>query len=63
MAGGHWGGTLADELVCRLLTRCWCRYRTAWIRSPLPADNVSDAYRHGAPFLPKLLAEVPTQRC
>lgn len=61
MAGGHWGGTLADELAVPFADA---------MLVPLPdgvdpiaaasvADNVSDAYRHVAPYLPNLLAQDP----
>jgi alcohol dehydrogenase len=57
-AGGHWGGTYADEIAVP--------YADAML-VPLPdgvdptaavsvADNVCDAYRHIAPHLPSLLA-------
>jgi alcohol dehydrogenase len=56
-AGGHWGGAYADELAVP--------YADAML-VPLPdgveaeaavgvADNVSDAYRHIGPHLPRLL--------
>ena len=61
IAGGHWGGTLADELAVPFADA---------MLVPLPdgvdpvaaasvADNVSDAYRHVAPYLPDLLAQDP----
>jgi alcohol dehydrogenase len=61
IAGGHWGGAYSDELAVP--------YADAML-VPLPggiepvaaasvADNVSDGYRHIAPFLPPLLAMDP----
>jgi alcohol dehydrogenase len=61
LAGGRWGGALADRLAVP--------YADAML-VPLPAgvdpaaaasvaDNVSDAYRHIAPHLPGLLATDP----
>ncbi len=61
LAGGHWGGAIADQLAVP--------YADAML-VPLPsgvdpvaaasvADNVSDAYRHIAPHLPQLLSRDP----
>jgi alcohol dehydrogenase len=62
VAGGHWGGAFADELAVPFADG---------MLVPLPsgvepaaaasvADNVSDAYRHIAPHLPRLLAQDPS---
>jgi alcohol dehydrogenase len=61
LAGGHWGGAVADELAVPFADA---------MLVPLPAgiepaaaasvgDNVSDAYRHVAPHLPELLDRDP----
>jgi alcohol dehydrogenase len=61
VGGGHWGGALSDELVVP--------YADAML-VPLPdgvdpvkaasvADNVCDAYRHIAPYLPEILTRDP----
>lgn len=59
LAGGHWGGAVADELAVPFADG---------MLVPLPegidpaaaasvADNVSDAHRHVAPYLPSIIAE------
>ncbi|MFN8150164.1 MAG: alcohol dehydrogenase catalytic domain-containing protein [Solirubrobacterales bacterium] len=59
LAGGHWGGAVADELAVPFADG---------MLVPLPdgidpaaaasvADNVSDAHRHIAPYLPGLIEE------
>ncbi len=59
LAGGHWGGAIADKLAVPFADG---------MLVPLPAgvdpaaaasvaDNVADAWRHVGPYLPKLLAE------
>jgi len=61
LAGGHWGGAFADELAVPFADA---------MLVPLPAgvdpaaaasvaDNVSDGYRHIAPYLPTVLAGDP----
>jgi alcohol dehydrogenase len=61
IAGGHWGGAVVDELLVP--------YADAMLVGLPPgiepvdaasvADNVSDGYRHVAPFLPELLSRDP----
>lgn len=64
LAGGHWGGAIADELAVPFADA---------MLVPLPdgiepaaaasvADNVSDAYRHIGPHLPELLERDPEAR-
>jgi alcohol dehydrogenase len=64
VAGGLWGGTIADVLAVPFADH---------MLVPLPdgvdpvaaasvGDNVSDAYRHIAPHLPKLLEDDPDAR-
>jgi alcohol dehydrogenase len=64
VSGGHWGGAIADELAVPFADG---------MLVPLPdgldpvaaasvADNVSDAHRHIAPYLPALLARDPDAR-
>lgn len=59
LAGGHWGGAVADELAVPFADG---------MLVPLPdgidpaaaasvADNVSDAHRHVGPYLPGIIAE------
>ena len=59
LAGGHWGGVVADEVAVPFADG---------MLVPLPAgvdpvaaasvaDNVSDAWRHVGPYMPALLAE------
>lgn len=59
VAGGHWGGAVADELAVPFADG---------MLVPLPegidpaaaasvADNVSDAHRHVGPYLPGIIAE------
>ncbi len=61
VTGGHWGGAFSDELAVPFADA---------MLVPLPdgvdpvaaaslADNICDAYRHFAPFLPALLLEDP----
>ena len=61
LGGGHWGGTLADELAVPFADA---------VLVPLPAgvdpaaaasvgDNISDAHRHVAPYLPGILQRDP----
>lgn len=58
VAGGHWGGALADELAVPfadgMLVALPESIEPAVAASV--ADNVSDAYRHVGPHLPRLLA-------
>jgi alcohol dehydrogenase len=64
LAGGHWGGAVADELAVPFADG---------MLVPLPdgidpvaaasvADNVSDAHRHVGPHLPHLLERDPATR-
>jgi alcohol dehydrogenase len=64
LAGGHWGGAIADELAVPFADA---------MLVPLPdhiqptaaasvADNVCDAYRHIGPHLPALLTRDPGAR-
>lgn len=63
-AGGLWGGAIADLLAVpfadRMLVALPDRVDPAAAASV--GDNVSDAYRHVAPHLPKLLDEDPRAR-
>ena len=61
VAGGHWGGAIADELAVPyadgMLVALPDGIDPAAAASV--ADNVSDGYRHIAPFLPRLLERDP----
>lgn len=58
IAGGHWGGAVADELAVPyadgMLVALPQGIEPATVASV--ADNVPDGYRHVAPHLPRLLA-------
>jgi alcohol dehydrogenase len=59
LAGGHWGGAIAEQLAVPfadgMLVRLPDSIEPAAAASV--ADNVSDAYRHVGPHLPRLAAE------
>jgi alcohol dehydrogenase len=64
LAGGHWGGAIADELAVPfadgMLVALPDGIEPAHAASV--ADNVADAWRHVGPHLPALLARDPATR-
>jgi alcohol dehydrogenase len=61
VGGGHWGGALSDELAVpyadAMLVALPDAIEPATAASV--ADNVSDGYRHVAPYLPEILGREP----
>lgn len=61
VAGGHWGGAFADQLAVPYADGMLVALPEGIdpAAAASVADNVSDAHRHVAPYLPSLLAEDP----
>jgi alcohol dehydrogenase len=64
VAGGHWGGALADELAVPFADGMLVPLPAGVdpVHAASVADNVSDGWRHIGPFLPPLLARDPGAR-
>jgi alcohol dehydrogenase len=61
LAGGHWGGALADQLAVPYADAMLVALPDAIepAAAASVADNICDAHRHVAPHLPKLLRRDP----
>lgn len=61
VAGGHWGGAVADRLAVPFADGMLVKLPEGIdpVAAASVADNVSDAHRHVAPHLPALLEEDP----
>ncbi len=59
LAGGHWGGAIADELAVPFADGMLVALPDGIdpVAAASVADNVSDSYRHIAPHLPTLVAQ------
>src|SRR3954467_1112737 len=59
LAGGHWGGAIADELAVPFADGMLVALPEGLdpAAAASVADNVSDGYRHVGPYLPALIAE------
>lgn len=59
LAGGHWGGAIADELAVPFADGMLVRLPDSIdpAAAASVADNVSDAWRHVGPHMPRLIEE------
>ena len=59
LAGGHWGGAIAEQMAVPFADGMLVRLPESIdpAAAASVADNVSDAYRHVGPYLPRLIAE------
>jgi alcohol dehydrogenase len=61
VGGGHWGGALSDQLLVPHADAMLVPLPNALdpVAAASVADNVSDGYRHVAPYLPEMLQRDP----